>query len=63
MTAGARYEYMDQTVETPGEATEDILKKGDILPALTTTLQLTENYQIRGAYSRTLARPLSRKCL
>ena len=61
-TAGARYEYMNQNVQSPHAILNDTLEEstisqGNFLPALTSTVQVNENIQLRGAYSRTLARP------
>lgn len=68
-TAGSRFESVSQKVFTPESQNTDgsynyevgALDDLDILPVVTATYQLTESIQVRGAYSRTVARPSFRE--
>ncbi|RDV15597.1 TonB-dependent receptor [Pontibacter diazotrophicus] len=58
LVTGARVEATDIYVESFNKSLEPgVLKQVDVLPSVNATYSLTEKMNLRGGYSRTLARP------
>lgn len=62
MVAGARYETFKQVVSTydffnPATKTIGIIQTSNLLPTGTLILKLTDDMNLRGAYSKTVSRP------
>jgi outer membrane receptor protein involved in Fe transport len=57
---GARFEYNEMNVGTPGRFGEPVnrhVKNTDVLPSVNVTYSLSDKMNVRGAYTQTLSRP------